>query len=297
MKITNNFNLPENLYNAVCADDYDSGGADYTTTTLTDPVRIVLLSKRHWNELEDDASDRIWMTLGKAVHYICERGGADNALVEERVFMEVAARKISGQVDIYHDGVIDDYKVTSAWTAVFGSRDKEWEEKMNIYAELFHNNGWPVSQLRIISIYRDWSATNAKRDANYPQKSVAVHEINLWPQEMRKDLIEVRVENLKAFEDTLDEDLPYCTAEEMWEKPTVYAVMKEGRKSAVNGGLFGTEASAQVMVDSLDSKHSIQVRPGQRTRCELYCSVNRFCNQYSEYLKNEEAQNEIDNTT
>ena len=289
MRITNNLNLPETVYNAVCADDYDSGGADYTTSTLTDPVRIVLLTKRHWNELEDDASNRIWMMLGKAVHYINQHAGADNALVEERVFMEAAGREISGQVDIYHEGVIDDYKVTSAWTAVFRSRLKEWEQKMNIYAELFRQNDWPVKQLRIIAIYRDWSAINAKRDREYPQAAVDVLEIPLWGSEKASGFIKERVEELKAFEDAPDENLPYCTAEEMWEKPTVYAVMKGGRKSSVRNFDNSDEANSFWAIQIPAKKFSVQVRPGQRTRCESYCQVAGFCNQFREYNANGDA--------
>ena len=77
-----------------------------------------------------------------------------------------------------------------------------------------------------------------------------------------------------------DDDLPACTPEERWHKEDTYAVMKEGRKSAVR--VFKTHGDAQAYIDSkmLDNKHSIVKREGTDNRCENYCNVNKWCPYY-----------------
>jgi len=71
-------------------------------------------------------------------------------------------------------------------------------------------------------------------------------------------------------------ELPLCSDEEQWAKPTVYAVMKEGRKSALK--LCSSEEEARTLLDEKGTY--LQVRPGEKTRCESYCQVRDFCEQY-----------------
>jgi hypothetical protein len=73
----------------------------------------------------------------------------------------------------------------------------------------------------------------------------------------------------------------------MWEKPTVWAVKKEGNIKAK--ALYETEALAQEAVKLFAEKDPksnfiIEVRPGERTRCANFCSVSQYCQQYRDYL-------------
>ncbi len=36
----------------------------------------------------------------------------------------------------------------------------------------------------------------------------------------------------------------------------------------------------------------VETRPGRRVRCEEYCPVDRWCNQYQQYLKTKETSDE-----
>ena len=281
MKLTNVTNLPESIYQAIANDDYDSGGSDYTATQLISPPRIPELRRRHDAEIVEDARDRVWALLGKSVHAILEAAGSDNALHEERIFVEVLGRKISGATDRYHDNKIIDYKTTSAWTRVYGSRDEEWEQQLNIYGYLFRSIGFPVESLEIIALYRDWSANKAKAHSDYPQSMIEAIPIKLWDKGEQIKFIAQRVEALIKAESLPDDELPECSTEDMWEKPTVFAVMKQERKKAVK--LFDDLQGAQSLVVDKGAKYYIEKRPGERTRCEEYCSVAPFCNQYADY--------------
>ena len=71
-------------------------------------------------------------------------------------------------------------------------------------------------------------------------------------------------------------ELPKCTSEERWAKPDTYAVMKKGRKTALR--LLPTEEQAKEYIG--DQDFSVEFRKGVSTRCEGYCEVSQFCNQY-----------------
>jgi hypothetical protein len=70
----------------------------------------------------------------------------------------------------------------------------------------------------------------------------------------------------------------------MWEKPTTYAIKKEGgmRAKSVHRTLEEAEAV-------LTKGYILEVREGERTRCEKYCQVSQFCSQYKEYLSTKET--------
>ena len=287
MKITNNFNLPQSVVSAVENDPYDKGDSDYTCTELISPIRQVMLRHRHEDELTEDASERVWSLLGQAVHHILERSEQDDALVEERIGVTVEGRKISGQADLYTEkdgGTISDYKVTSAWTTVYGSRTEEWEQQLNILAYLFRVAGFAVNKLSIVVFYRDWSASKAKADANYPRMMVAEIPVELWDVDDQVAFIHDKVKQFAISENTPDADLPYCNPEERWEKPTVYAVMREGRKSSIRN-CDSMEAAEKIkQAEKKQAGLYVEIRYGEWTRCESYCSAAPFCNQYQEYV-------------
>ena len=113
----------------------------------------------------------------------------------------------------------------------------------------------------------------AKRDSSYPQSQVARKKVNLWPVEKTQAFIRGKI---TAYQDA-KQTLPECTKENRWARPDVWAVMKEGRKSAVR--LYDNEGSARSHAAS-DKAFSVTYRPGESIRCEYYCLVSKFCTQY-----------------
>jgi hypothetical protein len=99
VKITNKYNLPDSIVQAVTNDPYDSGSSDITATTLLKPPQMVALEKIHGNEIENDAVDRIWSLLGQSVHHILDRADNGNVITEARFFTYVNGWKVSGQID------------------------------------------------------------------------------------------------------------------------------------------------------------------------------------------------------
>jgi hypothetical protein len=286
MTITNKFNLPESFINVLERKQYTRGKAHYSATDYTNPIQIVLLKQRYDNEIEQDASEMLWALLGSATHYILNEGEPRNAIVEERLYTEIEGRVLSGQSDLYHeDGTISDYKVTSAWTSVYGSRITIWTQQLNIYAYLYRVHGFIVNRLEVVAIYRDWTLNQAQRSQDYPQQQVEVIKVDLWDLDKQEKFLADKTREFKKYENVDDAKLPQCTSEDMWEQPAQYAIMKEGRKSAVR--VFDTESEAiNFLINNADTKpQHIEFRPGKRTRCENYCVVNKFCKQFQEWQK------------
>jgi len=75
-----------------------------------------------------------------------------------------------------------------------------------------------------------------------------------------------------------------CTDDEVWRRDTKWALMKKNRKSAVK--LFDSEEEAEKRLVSEKSKQFyIEHRKGEAIRCERYCNVQTFCNQYQQEKK------------
>lgn len=272
MKLTNRLNLPQPIVDAVKNDSYSKDGADYSITGLLRPPRIAALEQKHFNELEEDASDRIWSLMGQVVHGILERADK-TGIAERRLSLEIEGIKISGQMDRFTDGVLQDYKVVTVYKFKDGGVPKEYEEQLNCYAELLRQNGHPVTRLEIVGILRDWSKLESRRDETYPQTQIVVREVPLWPSEQAFKFLRERVILHKQAKGVL----PLCTQEERWARPDTYAVIKQGAKRATR--VYENEEEAIAHARQNSSLY-VEKRPGENVRCQNYCSVSRFCAQF-----------------
>jgi len=288
MRLTNKFNLPQTFLNVLDRPTYSKGGANISATQLLNSPKIVALTKKYDDEIEQDASDMVWSIIGTAIHGVLEHGRDENHIVEQRLHADVDGWHISGAVDlqIINDGKVDirDYKTTSVWSVM--NHKIEWEWQLNIYAWLVeHATEKPVNSLGIVAILRDWKSREVGTKEGYPESPITEVEIPLWDYAEREAFIKERIKLHSAAEFAMETDgeLGDCTPQEMWEKPTKWAVMKIGGVRAK--GVYDTEDQAGAALEELGNGHEIQVRPGERTRCSGFCPVSKWCKQYQDYLK------------
>jgi 2-iminoacetate synthase ThiH len=90
--------------------------------------------------------------------------------------------------------------------------------------------------------------------------------------------IKAKIADYKKTLEIADDDIPPCSAEERWEKPTKYAVKKNGNKKAYK--LLETLEEAERIAGNMGKEYSIETRLGESTRCSEYCSCCDFCNFY-----------------
>jgi len=293
VRITNRLGLPDAIVRAVTNDEYTRGESDISVSQLISPPRLTALWALHDDEIEEDVIDRIWALLGQAVHTILERAG-DDALTEERLFVDRLGWRISGQFDrvvLVNRGSdtyeVNDYKLTSAWSVQHGGKDS-WTQQLNLYSLLLREHGFRVVKAGVVAFLRDWRRNDALRYQDYPQHQVARVPIEVWDDDAQEHFLADRI---KAHQATRGPDgiLPDCTPEERWQQPAKFAVMKAGRKSALR--LFDNSDAAWQYRGLQPKGKDITVvkRPGKNTRCEGYCAVSGFCSQWKRIKEEESA--------
>jgi len=294
MKITNKFNVPETLVALATRDYYTKGKSDYSVTEIISPPRIQRLRRKHFEEIEQDVSDMLWMLLGTALHVVAERSEVSGHTNEERLSAGINGIILSGAIDLQkddEDGVtITDYKFTSAWALM---NDKpEWEQQQNIYKYLVERvKKKPVKGLKICALIRDWSRRDAQNKPDYPQAPIQVIDIPMWTFDRTEAFIKERVEMHRDSKVSADwgDELPLCSDEERWLRPTTYAVKKDGRKTAIR--VFDTQDEADALLKEMPEKDKgfIEIRKGEAVRCTgNFCGVSQWCNQYQNELKGEQ---------
>lgn len=279
MKYTNKLNLPQPLFDAVKNDGYTKGDADISVTELLDPPQMRYLKRKHEDEITEDVADRLYSLYGQLIHGILERAER-TAIPERRLSIQVEGWKLGGGMDrfLVKEGLLQDYKFTTAYKVKKEEVPEEWVKQLNVYAEILRQNGEQVKKLEIVAILRDWSKLEARRDEHYPQQQVAIISLPLIDSAEVVSYIKERV--LLHQEAEKSGNFPPCSKEERWAKDDVYAIMKAEQKRAVR--LCASQEAAELLVKDLSNKHSIEKRQGESVRCEAYCVVKDFCKQYKE---------------
>ena len=290
MKLTNKFHLPQALVDAVPpARPFIDG--ETSVTRLFRPPQINYLEYAYWDELTEDVSDLIYALLGTAVHQMLERTQPANAFTEERLSCDFSGFKLTGTSDLLEghplsDGHrLDDYKVTSVYKATVAELSTDWINQLMGYSFLWAEAGFTVEQQRVVALLRDFSLPERKRrrqrgDDSYPEVGVVVLDLSghIPPANRWADII---AENIIGYQQAIDGKYRECIPTERWERPSVWAVNKCGRKSAVR--LLPSEREAGQWLDDngcSPTTHSIQERKGESVRCQDYCRAAPFCSQY-----------------
>ena len=284
MKITNKHGLPQVFVTWATKKHYDKGDSQYSVTEIMSSPKIKRLTEEHDHEMEVDVADMIWQMMGSAVHNILENAKTANHTMEERLFIDVDGVIVSGAIDLQEETVegvlVTDFKVTSAWA--FMNQKIEWEQQLNVYKWLVETvKRKPVIKLNITAILRDWNR-NDKRES-YPKAAIQNLAIPMWDAVQAETFVRERLDlhRTSKIHHGLGDDLKDCTPEERWMSETVYAVKREGRKTAIK--LFDSLNDAQER--AIEEKGYVEERLGEPKRCTGdYCGVSRWCKQYQDEL-------------
>lgn len=328
--ITNKFNLPEPIVEAVKADSYEVSG-DISTTSLISPIQARILKKRHSRQIVEDVSEYVFALFGSAVHSILERSHIKE--IRKRAFLEVIdtlkdesktateeekkdyqalAKKLfslmdkffpeikgryvyemklhyehngfvlSGKFDLYDtvEKCLYDYKVCSIYAWLYPESRDSWTKQLNIYAYMLRLEGYEVNDLRIVAIFRDWSASRVATNPDYPSQQIMTIPIKVYGQAEMKKAIENRM--MLHQEAEKSGVIPDCTGAEKWSSANGYNVKKKGLKRRVAG--LASEALANDWIKANKHKYPpeslyLEIIPGENKKCASYCPVREFCPQ------------------
>lgn len=286
MIITNKLDLPEALVNAVSPEPHNAEGS-LSATTLLHGTKDIILTKRHWHEIEEDCSSRLYALFGTAVHKIFE-DTTDNkdVLKEEQFSCKISNTTLTGKVDRFDpkSKTIFDYKTTSVFK-VIKANYQEWYTQLMIYAFLLSKAGYQVEHLMIYALLRDWSRTDAKinKGGDYPQSQIVKIPFDITQKDFDfiEKFITEKIADVESKADIADDLISPCTVTERWAEPAKWAVMPTSGKRAKKVCESKEEAEA-----NCSEKDTIEFRPGKSKRCMDYCLCCSFCNFYKENVEN-----------
>ena len=286
MKVTNKLNMPAAFVNAVSTTRHNAAGC-FSATTLNKGAKEIILSDRHFDEITVDAADSVWAVWGTAVHALLE-SQPDNNFHEESFKVPVSNSFVTGQVDSYdmENGVINDWKTASVWKVQFNDF-KDWRAQGLTYAWLLQQSGLEVKKCRFVALLKDHSKTKAKTDSSYPQSPVFIYEFDVTAADLEETAARIlaKVQEIESAYKLDDDAIEPCSAEERWADGEKWAVMKNGRKSAVK--VFDNQLDADAMAGEMGNAYYVEHRPAISRKCGEYCNCKDFCNFYKAMNKGE----------
>ena len=286
MNVTNRLRLPEAFVKAVSTTRHNEAGC-FSATTLNKGAKEIILTDRHFDEITVDAADSVWAVWGTAVHALLE-SQPDNNFHEEYFKVPVSNSFVTGQVDSYdmENGVINDWKTASVWKVQFNDF-KDWRAQGLTYAWLLQQSGLVVKKCRFVALLKDHSKTKAKTDSSYPQSPVFIYEFDVTAADMEETAARIltKVQEIESAYKLDDDAIEPCSAEERWADGEKWAVMKNGRKTAIK--LFDNSADADAMAGEMGNAYYVEHRPAISRKCGDYCNCKDFCNFYKAMNKGE----------
>ena len=286
MIITNKSNLPQALYDFMLKNNERHNEPNcYSATTIIKPTRMILLTERHWDEIEVDCSTMINMLFGTATHEIMEKfdktGNAEMELKQEIR----DGLYLTGKCDMYDENEfsVDDWKTATTYKIKKGDFD-DWNKQGNIYGWLLNKVGKFVNKSTFYALLKDWTPRE-KRIADfkkefYPETQVYEHKFDITTNDLIKTEAFIRDKFNDIYESRKlsDDELAYCGDEETWytgDKYAVHYLDKNGNPKDKAWRVFDTEEEAKKVFKK--GENIVIHRKGEHRRCMDYCECNKFC--------------------
>ena len=296
MIFENDIDLPIPVFETIAdaaKDREKTEDADFSVTELLQPPQLRRLAQSKLAErLELPISRKMWAVLGKSLHELITLGSDEFS--ELQMHRRIGDYVISGTIDW---GELDrylyklwDWKMSSVWTYILepGHLRTDWVAQLNMYRWLFQcpmpafsPRDQECDGLNVVCHFRDWRRSELKRKPqDYPPKDIMTIPVPIWPLDRTEAFIIERIQLHVA-------DPRPCSDDETWTRGEKFAVMKDGRKTALRV-LDSYDDAAKWMADQ--SYHNdelyIEHRPGVPIRCtEGYCDVAGICPQHKQWME------------
>lgn len=309
LRFTNLHNLPLPIAIFLASNDYDGfkEGKAISATGLLRSVRQTILSGRSSARCID-VSSLIAARMGSAYHSAIEQSllnprldevldslgvkaslvinpsgleeiprGAIPVHVETRTEKEFLGWTISGKFDLIFNGVVEDFKSTSVYTYLNQNNRDKYILQGSIYRWL---NPQLVTKdyMRIHYLFTDWSVRHQKQ---IPHRILS-QQFPLLSLAETEQYISRKLMDLDAWFSKPEEEIPFCSSEELWRRPSVwkYFSSETSQRSSKN---FEDSYSAQNYLSEKKYKGFIKEVPGEVIACR-YCPAFALCSQKDLYL-------------
>lgn len=316
MRLTNvtGVSLPIAVWLASDGYDFTPMGRSISATSILKPVRQILLRERLVDVVQEtpDVTDYLASRLGHTIHDGIEQAwkkdykssmeklGYPKKLIEkieinpenpdpdkiqvwleQRAYREVSGYAISGKFDMVLEGVLQDFKSTSAYTAVYGSNDENYRLQGSIYKWLNPDKIF-ADYMNIQFIFTDWSRAMAKQNPAYPQQRVKEHRVELMSVEETEEWLKGKMRVLEAHAELPEAALPFCTDEDLWRGDTSYKYYSNPAKTDGRSTRNFSALSDANAFQASAGKGVVITIPGKVKACG-FCSAFPICTQKDNY--------------
>ncbi len=208
--------------------------------------------------------------------------------IEQRAMKKViAAGKewvVGGKFDMVSEGLVQDFKTTSAYTWVYGGRDDEHQLQGSLYRWL---NPDKITEhfIRINYLFTDWQKFQARQNPKYPQERVEHKDIPLLDVTDTEAWVVNKLVQVDKFMSVPESQIPLCTDEELWMSDPKFKYFANpanvGGRSTKN---FESLAEAKAYQAEKGGKGIIVTEKGEPKRCD-YCDAFAVCKQKDSFPK------------
>lgn len=232
-----------------------------------------------------DLSDKILLLMVKFFPEIDGR-----YIWESTLSYDHNGKILYGTFDIYDkwEKCLYDYKVCSVYAYMYPESRRKWTAQTNVYAFLLREKGYEVNEIKIVAIFRDWSAAKMEiSKGDYPSKQFMTIPLSVVDHDKMRRYINQRIDLHVAAENG---DIPECSGEDRWATADQFLAKTKGRKNAIKKSLKEEEIDEFIRINGVSYEFGLQkvIRPGESKRCEKYCPVREFCPQKAEADKQHE---------
>lgn len=210
--------------------------------------------------------------------------------VEQRAMKTIKVRgkewTIGGKFDMVSDGIVQDFKTTSAYTWVYGGRDDEHAMQGSLYRWL---NPDKILEdfIRINYLFTDWQKFQAKSNPNYPQQRVEHKDIPLIPIDETEQWVIRKLDQVMQYWDVPEDQIPLCTDEDLWMSDPTHKYFAKIETAQAGGRCtkkFENLADAKAYMAEKGNKGIIITEKGEPKRCD-YCESFKQCSQKDTFDK------------
>lgn len=291
-----------------------------SATGLMKPIRQIILPSRVPPEARtSDVEDFIPRALGHSLHDSIEKSwvkgyerslkllgypesvikrvlinptdeelqAADNPIpiyLEQRSFKEFKGYTIGGKFDFVAEGIVQDFKSTTAYSWVYGGKDEDYRLQGSLYRWL-NTDKITEDFMRINFIFTDWQKAQASQNPKYPPKRLMYKDIALMSLKETEAWISNKISLIEKYRDAPEEQIPECTDEELWRSDPQYKYYADPNKTSGRSTKNFTDLAEarKFMANEKGGKGVVITVPGEVKRCS-YCDAFPICSQKDAYF-------------
>lgn len=313
---TNTANVPLSLAVFLATDNYDYAPGTISATGLLKSARQAVLPARVPTDLAQiEVVSLLKARLGTAIHDSIEKAWLNNyatamqllqypqevidrvvinpapedltedalpVYMEQRKTRKIDNTVIRGKFDFVAEGRLEDFKSTSTYTWILGTKDRDHQLQGSIYRWLAPDV-ITVDHMAIQYIFTDWKPGLAASDPKYPAYPIMSHKIPLLPVDETEHFIRGRLQEFERCQALPEAEIPYCTPTELWQKDPVYKYYRNPQKRARATKNFTSSADAYARLAADGNVGVVVESPGEVVACK-YCAAFPICTQKDELL-------------